>query len=167
MLGLTLDAGVPDGAGASIVVRPLPRVRLSGGITHNAVSAGARAGINLSARRGWCSPVLSFDIGRYAEGDANPLVQKVSGDPTFSSPMLERVGYSYGNAHVGLEFGHTRATFYIHAGVSYVTGNIHGLSEAASSSMDSGGDTTVSFSSDPRFDVATVSARIGLVLYLL
>jgi hypothetical protein len=155
-LGVTIDAGVPDGAGASIVVRPLSRVRLHGGITHNAVSAGARGGITVAPFTSWFTPTVSFDYGAYAEGDANPVVQKISGDPMFHSAMLEQVGYRYANAHLGLEFGRKRATFYIHAGASRVTGQLHNLSQ-----------DDITFSGDPRFTATTVSARLGFVLYFL
>jgi hypothetical protein len=160
MLGVTVDAGVPDGAAASIVIRPVSRIRLHGGMTHNAVSAGVRGGITLSALRRWFSPTLSFDYGRYGEGDANPVIQKVSGDSMFHSAMLEQIGYRYANAHVGLEFGRKRATFYLHAGASRVTGTLHNLSQT-------GDGVSVTFTEDPRVAITTVSARIGLVLYFL
>jgi hypothetical protein len=161
MLGVTVDAGVPDGAGASFVIRPVSRVRLHGGVTHNAVSAGARGGITVAPFKSWFTPTVSFDYGVYAEGDANPVVQKISGDSMFHSAMLERVGYHYANAHLGLEFGRKRATFYLHAGISRVSGQLHNLSETGDSA------TTVTFSEDPAFTATTVSARIGLVIYLL
>ncbi len=159
-LGVTVDAGVPDGAGASFVVRPVSRVRLHGGITHNAVSAGARGGVTLVPFKSWFTPTVSLDYGIYAEGDANPVAQKLSGDSMFHSAMLEQIGYRYANAHLGLEFGRKRATFYIHAGMSRVTGTLHNLSET-------GDSASVTFSEDPAFTATTVSARIGLVLYLL
>jgi len=161
-LGVTIDAGVPDGAAASIVYRPISRVRLHAGATHNMVSTGARAGITLSPLRTWLSPTLSFDVGSYPEGDANPLVQRISSDPSFQSAMLERVGYRYANAHLGLEFGRQRATFYIHGGASYVATQVHGLDAASEDGM-----TTVTFTEDPQVRLLTVSARIGLIIYFL
>src|SRR5688572_24112483 len=84
-LGVTVDAGVPDGASAAVVVRPVSRLRLHAGATHNAISTGMRGGITLSPLRTWFSPTLSLDVGAYPEGDANPLVRTVSGDAMFSS----------------------------------------------------------------------------------
>lgn len=163
-LGVTVDAGVPDGANAALVFRPVSRLRIHAGASHNAVSYGARAGITVSPLRTWIAPTLSVDYGRFSDGNANPVVQMISGDGSSSSSVLERFGYSYANAHLGLEFGRTRATFYIHAGISYVTGKLQGLSEA-SDMTDSG--TTITFSEAPTFAATTASARIGLVVYFL
>jgi hypothetical protein len=106
----------------------------------------------------WVAPTLNVDVGRYSEGDANPIARTVSGDASFSSPMLEKVGYDYLNAHVGLELGRDWATFYIHAGMSRVSGQIRGLEEAAE------GDVTIS--EDPHVTMWAPSARVGLIVYV-
>src|SRR5688572_30341116 len=103
--GVMADAGVPDGATASLVVRPIRAIRAHAGVGSNAISTGLRAGVTVVPLSGWFSPSLSVDVGRYPEGDANPLVRRVMGDPTYSSTMLEQVGYDYLNAHVGFELG--------------------------------------------------------------
>jgi hypothetical protein len=161
-LGVTVDAGVPDGASAAVVVRPLERVRLHAGASHNAISTGMRAGITLAPLRTWLSPTLSVDVGAFPEGDANPIAQRVSGDSTFHSAMLERVGYRYANGHLGLEFGRERATFYIHAGYSYISSRLRNLDAASDD-----GATMVTFTTDPAVDVWTVSARLGVIVYFL
>jgi hypothetical protein len=159
-LGLTLDAGVPDGASLGVVYRPEPRLRFHAGASHNSISAGARAGITLAPVPAWISPTLSLDIGRFAEGDANPFVRRISGDDDRSSPLIESLGYRYVNAHVGLQWGRERTLFYVHGGASYVTGTLGGLEDEASDAM-------VTFSDDPSFAVWTPSLRIGLVVFLL
>ena len=161
-LGVTVDAGVPDGASAALVYRPVSRLRLHAGATHNFVTTGVRAGVTLAPLRTWFSPTLNFDVGGYQEGDANPLLQMVSGDPTFHAASLERVGYRYANAHLGLEFGRERTTFYIHAGASYIATRIHELGTAAED-----GSASVTFTEDPSIRVLTVSARLGLIVYFL
>jgi hypothetical protein len=161
-LGVTVDAGVPDGASASIVFRPVSRIRLHAGATHNLVSQGTRVGITLAPLRTWLSPTLNFDYGRYRDGDANVIVRTVTGDPTFSSSVLDKFGYSYANAHLGLEFGRERATFYIHAGASYIATRLRGLDAAAAD-----GSTMVTFTVDPSVTLWSVSARIGLIVYFL
>lgn len=160
--GLSADAGVPDGAAASLVVRPVSRLRLHAAITHNAVSRGERAGISVSPLRTWFTPTFNVDVGRYRDGDANVLVRMVSGDDTFSSPVLERFGYRYANAHLGLEFGRQRVTFYLHGGASMIATRLHNLD---SSSED--GSTSVTFTSDPSATIVSVSARLGLIVYFL
>jgi hypothetical protein len=156
--GVMADAGVPDGANASLVLRPIRMLRLHAGAGYNMISTGYRAGASFVPLGTWVAPTLNVDIGRYAEGDANPIARTVSGDPTFSSPMLDKVGYDYLNAHVGLELGRDWATFYVHAGMSRVSGQIRGLEEAAE------GDVTIS--EDPNVTMWAPSARIGLIVYV-
>ncbi len=162
LLGITVDAGVPDGANAAFVVRPIRAVRLHAGGGTNAISRGVRAGITLVPLPFWLSPTLSVDYGRYPEGNANPAIRSVTGDDSFSVAMLEHVGYSYTNAHLGLEFGRHRTTFYLHAGASYITSKLRDLD---ASSRD--GSTSVTFTTDPDVAMWAVSARIGLVVYFL
>jgi opacity protein-like surface antigen len=154
--GVMADVGVPDGATASLAVKPIRALTLHGGVGHNYVSRGLRAGVTLAPFRSIVRPTLSVDYGRYAEGDANPLVRMVSGDASYHSPTLERVGYSYANAHVGLELGH-HFTFYLRAGASRIESSIHDLAADSES---------ITFVQDPRATVWTVSARIGLAFYL-
>lgn len=162
--GTMVDVGVPDGATVSIVYRPIRALRLSGGMSHNFVSLGQRVGVSFVPFDGWVSPTLSVEYGRYAEGNANPLARMVTGDATFSSSTLDRVGYQYANARVGLELGRKWFTFFLHAGASYVNGNVHNLSAAMMS--ESSGNTSVTFSADPTVHMWSVSARLGFVIYL-
>ncbi len=162
-LGVTVDAGVPDGAAASIVYRPISQFRFHAGATHNMITTGVRAGVSIVPLRSWFSPTLNVDAGSYAEGDANPLVQMVSGNSELHNDQLERVGYRYANAHLGLEFGRQRATFYLHAGGSYIAGKIRNLNAAS----DGSSSTTVSFTTDPDVRLLTVSAKLGLIIYFL
>lgn len=159
--GIGTDVGVPDGATASLVVRPVRALRLHVGGSHNYVSPGVRAGVTLVPFASWFSPTLSVDAGRYVEGDANPLARMITGDHSFKASVLERVGYDYVNAHAGLEFGRKRFTFYIHAGMSRVTTEVHELGATADES-----GAGVTFVDDPRLRLWTVSARAGLILYV-
>lgn len=163
-IGAGADLGLPDGATVSIVVRPIRSIRAHAGLSHNLISLGQRAGLTWVPLSWWASPTLSVEYGRYAEGNANPLVRAVSHDPTFSSAVLDRVGYSYANAHLGLELGRRWFTFYVHAGVSRVTGEVHNLS--AETMSQSAGTTSVSFARDPSVRLWSVSARVGFIVYL-
>ncbi len=154
--GVMTDLGVPDGGTASVVVRLVGPIRLHAGIGSNLVSTGMRAGVTIVPLPWWFSPSVSLDVGRYPEGDANPLARMVLQDPTYSSAMLDRVGYDYVDAHVGLEFGRKRATFYIHGGASRTTGRIRGLSDPQQG---------VTFAEDPVVTSWTPSVRLGLIVY--
>jgi hypothetical protein len=162
-IGAMADVGVPDGASVSIVYRPIRVVRAYAGLSHNAISLGERVGLTVSPGW-WASPTLTVEYGHYAEGNANPIVRMATGDNTFSSAVLERVGYNYGNARLGLELGRKWFTFYLHAGVSRITGQVHNL--AAETMSESTGTTTVSFPRDPSVRLWAPSASLGFIVYL-
>jgi hypothetical protein len=163
-IGAMADVGLPDGATASIVYRPIRALRAHVGVSHNMISLGERVGLTWVPLSWWASPTLSVEYGHYAEGNANPLARYVMGDATFSSAVLDRVGYDYANAHLGFEFGRKWFTFYVHAGMSRITGTVHNIS---SETMTGGeGTTTVTFSKDPSVKLWGPSARIGFVVYL-
>jgi hypothetical protein len=162
--GVMADVGLPDGATASIVVRPIRSIRAHAGLSHNGISLGERFGISWVPLSWWASPTLSLEYGWYAEGNANPLARAASGDEMFSSAVLDRVGYRYANAHLGVELGRKWFTFYIHAGISRISGTVHNISSATMT--ESAGSTTVTFSKDPSVTMLAPSARIGFVVYL-
>ena len=156
--GVMADVGVPDGANASIVYRPVAPLRFSGGIGSNYVSRGVRAGVTLVPFSAAVTPTLAVDYGRYERGDANPLVQAATGDMELHSDVLSEVGYSYANAHVGLELGHRWFTFFIHGGMSRIDSDLRNLNSA---------DSSVTFSQHPHVTMYAVSARLGFVFYFL
>jgi len=158
------DIGVPDGATVSIVVRPIPSLRAHAGFSHNLISLGERAGLTWAPLPWWASPTLSLEYGHYADGNANPLARAATGDAMFSSAVLDRVGYDYASAHLGIELGRQWFTFYVHAGVSRITTTIHNLS--AETMSESAGTTSITFSKDPSVQLTTVSARLGFIVYL-
>jgi hypothetical protein len=163
-IGAGLDVGLPDGATVSIVYRPIRALRAHVGLSHNGISLGQRAGVTLSPFSWWATPTLSLEYGRFAEGNANPIARQITGDSTFGSSALDRVGYSYANARLGLELGRKWFTFYIHAGISHIDGTVHNLSSAMMGSDP--GSTSVSFSKDPNVHAWTASARLGFIVYL-
>jgi hypothetical protein len=163
-IGTMLDVGVPDGATISIVVRPIRAIRAQAGLSHNMISLGQRIGVSVAPLAWWASPTLTLEYGRFADGNANPLVRAVSGDTSFQSAVLERVGYSYANARLGVELGRKWFTFYIHAGVSRIAGTVHNLSTELMS--EQAGTTTLSFTKDPNARLWVPSADLGFVVYL-
>ncbi|MEO8700836.1 MAG: hypothetical protein ABI867_12375 [Kofleriaceae bacterium] len=156
--GVMADVGVPDGANAAVVVRPIRAVRIHAGMSHNYVSKGVRGGVTLAPFGSAVQPILAFDYGHYFDGDANPLARMIMGDSSYQNEALDKVGYDYANLHAGLEFGRKWFTFYLHAGMSRVTGDLHGLSSQSAS---------VTFSQDPKLTMWTPSARLGFVFYLV
>lgn len=163
--GMMLDVGVPDGATASLVVRPIRPLRVDAGISYNGVSTGVRGGLTLVPFASWFTPTLSVDAGHYTDGDANPLARMITGNPMFSSPALDQVGYNYADAQAGLELGRKRFTFYLRAGITRVTGDVHNLGAAFSGDMPTMTKGTVTFGTDPALTITALSARLGFVLY--
>jgi len=162
--GVQADVGAPDGASVSVVYRPIRSIRAHAGVSHNLISLGQRAGLTWAPLHGWATPTLSVEYGHFAEGNANPLARMATGDQTVSSPVLDRVGYDYGNARLGLEMGRKWFTFYLHAGISRISGQVHNLTAEAMS--NSSGTTTVSFSRDPDVRLWIPSASLGFVVYI-
>ena len=128
------DVGLPDGAGASLVYRPMKWLRVTGGGTYNMISSGLRAGASLLPF-GW-GPSLTVEGGHYFDGDANGLVRKFAGSSYQSNAVLERVGYDYANAHLGLDLGYRRVTFFIHGGMSFIRASVHNIDQAIQSDSD-------------------------------
>ena len=165
-VGVMADVGLPDGAGASLVVRPARWLRLTGGGTYNMISSGLRAGASLLPF-GW-GPSLSVEGGHYFDGDANGVMRRFAGASYQSNAVLERVGYDYANAHLGLDLGLRRVTFFIHAGFSYIRAEVHNVDSAIQSGMssDSSSSTTLTVNKDPIIRAITPSAKLGLIVYL-
>src|SRR5262245_12625745 len=166
VVGVMMDAGLPDGANASLVFRPLSWLRAHGGGGTNLISKGIRAGVTLLPFGG--GPSATLEAGHYFEGNANGIAQKVAGS-SFSSAMLERVGYDYANAHLGLDFGSRRVVFYVHGGMSYIRGQIHNFDTVVGSEASANGgngSTEISVKQDPTVKAWDRSARMGLIVYL-
>jgi hypothetical protein len=161
ILGATLDAGLPDGLMGSVTVRPLTWLRASLGAGSNGISAGFRAGLTLLPLG--TGPSASLEYGRYLEGNANALSQSVLGK---SSPLLDRVGYQFANAHLGVAFGLRRCVFFIHGGVSVGRGTIHNL-DSVIPAPTGNGTTQVSVRRDPNAQAVGPSLKLGLVVYIL
>lgn len=169
IFGIAGDVGVPDGAVGSLIVRPFSWMRLQGGLGSNGISRCWRGGLTLLPFR--AGPSLSAEYGRYAEGNANGLARKFVGSDFDGNPLLERVGYEFGNLHLGLDFGSKRVVFFIHGGYSFVRGQIHNVETAiadaasANASADSG-TTVVAVHKDPTIKAWGTSVKLGLILYI-
>ncbi|RYZ35303.1 MAG: hypothetical protein EOO71_35925 [Myxococcaceae bacterium] len=117
--GLMLDAGMPEGAGLSAVFRPSPHVRLHIGGAHNGLRAAARLGLTLLPLRGTFSPSLSLELGHAQAASTETLNRRLADRTLLPASSMERVGYSYASAHLGLEFNATRRlSFFVRGGMS-------------------------------------------------
>ena len=164
-LGVMAAVGAPDGASISLVVRPARALRLELGAADNYISPGVRGGITWIPFNSIVTPTFGVALGHFFNRDATDAVRTVTGDATISSPLLQQVGYDYGAARAGLEFGRKHATFFIHAGITRMTGQIHNVDQASNQASASSGSMVTVTSTDPNVTVWTVSADLGLVVY--
>ena len=165
-LGLMVDAGVPDGAMASVAYRPFGWLRVQGGAGTNSISPGVRIGASLVPFG--IGPSLTLEGGHYFEGNANKLARSLSGADYEDMMLLDRIGYDFANAHLGLELGGESVVFYVHGGVSYVRTKVHNVGDLFTESM-SGTDTTatVSINRDPTVVGMVPSMKLGLAVFFL
>jgi hypothetical protein len=163
VLGLMVGAGIPDGATASATYRPFSWMRAEAGMSYNMISKGVRAGVSLIPFGS--GPSASLEVGHYFEGNANGIARSISGSGYSDSAVLQRVGYDFANAHLGLDFGMRRVVFFVHGGMSYIRAEVHNLNEQVPGSGSSGG-TTVTFNQDPTVRVVTPSAKLGFIFYI-
>jgi hypothetical protein len=155
-LGALLDAGVPDGAGVSIAVRPWRWLRIQAGATHNLVSTGIRGGVALVPFYWYVTPSLTVEAGHFFPGDATWVVHLVS--TSVNSSLLNHVGYDYGNAQLGLELGSPRSVaFFVRGGISYLQTKVNNVSQAIQDHSIQAGPVSVSG--------VFPSAKLGLIIY--
>lgn len=166
--GVLLDAGVPDGIGASAVFRPWKWLRVHAGGAYNGISGGIRAGVTVLPPMFFpVLPTATLEVGHAFEGDANWIVRKFSSDPSFSNPTLRRVSYDYVNGHLGLELGAQNSfVFYIHGGVSYLSGTAREFQKTLDQGGASSGDTTFT-AKDPKVSLVAPTGKVGFILYFL
>jgi hypothetical protein len=163
-LGLGVDAGFPDGAALSGVYRPFSWLRAELGGSYNMISKGVRGGLTLVPFG--MGPSATLEAGHYFDGNANGIASKFTGGGHSDNAILQRVGYDYANAHLGLDFGVRRVVFFIHGGMSYIRASVHNINSEIPSGMGSAGGTTVSFNQDPIVRVITPSVKLGFVFYI-
>jgi hypothetical protein len=169
-LGVMADAGVPDGMQGSLVLRPWKALRASVGGGYNMISKGVRVGVTLLPfGRG---PSGTLEAGHYFEGDANAAAAKFFGagiSESFLSPTFQRVGYDFVNAHVGLDLGYKRATFYIHGGMSYVQSHVHNVDQIFHTTPTINGQDAngleISVPQGATLKYIGPSGKIGLIVY--
>jgi hypothetical protein len=161
-LGLSVDAGIPDGLAVSAVVRPWAWLRLHGGVTSNTLSYGLRAGVSWVPLQRAVSPSLNVDVGHYFDADYNKLVDRLGSTPLKTDATIDDVGYDYASASVGVEVGSPqRFAAYLRLGLSYSTlqiDNTEGLLQDVTDDAD-----ITSTPMDLRFTSPAV--KLGVVLF--
>ncbi len=167
-LGVMADIGVPDGAMASLVYRPLSMLSVHGGVGYNLIAPGVRAGVTLRPVSWMIAPTFTLEAGRYLHGDANQAATMFGiSTEQDGSPILREVGYDFANFHLGIELGSSRFSFYLHAGWSGIRGEVRNLQEQIQSDQMSTDPNrpTIEVRKDPIINLWIPSARSGLIFF--
>jgi hypothetical protein len=163
-LGITADVGVPDGLIAALTVRPSSWIRLHAGAGTNTAAPAVRGGVTLSPFG--VGPTLSLEVGHAGPGNVNDLLRTFFGVQPSVAALFERMSYTYGNAHLGLEFGRKWFTFFLRGGLSYTRATLMEADDALQAQSDPSRRTTVTLYRDPILRATIPSAKLGFVVYL-
>lgn len=161
--GLMLDTGVTEGTGLSVALRPSRHVRVHLGATHNGLRVGGRVGLTLLPVRARVAPALTLEVGHARAADVEAVERRLADQTQPPAPSMDRVGYTYGSAHLGVEFEVTRGcTFFLRGGASVMeleAPNLEALDEPFRGKLGQrelrGG----------HFHKVMPSAKVGLVAY--
>ncbi|HEY8209002.1 MAG TPA: hypothetical protein VIG99_16035 [Myxococcaceae bacterium] len=169
--GIMLDGGIPDGAGAAAIFRPMTWLRLSAGATYNLVAFGVRGGISVVPFYFPFSPSLNLEVGHTFGGDATPILATAFQGTDIEvpdSPLLKKVAYDYANASLGFEFGIPKTfTIFLRLGVSYIQTVLHGFQEVVQQAAAGEGnppDTTIT-AQDPTILLTAPGLKLGLIVF--
>lgn len=156
-VGALLDAGLPDGANVALAWRPFYWLRTFAGPSHNLNGFGLRGGVTLIPVDGWISPSLTFEAGHFFPGDLSASMESVLGVDDANVP--ERLSYSYGNAHLGVELGTPEFVFYLRGGYSVVDAHL--------TPAEGEPGTEFRFDDDVHLTVFAPSAKLGFAIFFL
>jgi hypothetical protein len=164
MLGLSLDAGLPNGASATLLYRPLKFLRLGGGFLYNYIGYGALASVSIQPHY-WIAPSLSLEAGHYFDSNALDKVARFTSVSDNVRPLLEQVGYTFVNAQVGLELGAPSTfVFFVRGGLSRVWLGINNAQAAVQASSGTSG-TQLSYVANPSVRLGIPCVKAGFMFY--
>jgi hypothetical protein len=160
-IGLRLGLGGPDGATASLVVRPLPSLRVQAGMAWNYLGWGVQGGVAVTPFRWAVSPVLEASYGHFFGADLNKVIKDV---PEELQSLASDVGYDYLNGQVGIELGSPSGfTFSLGVGLSYFWSDIPGTSTTVQN-PGTPDEATVTIV-NPSLRAVIPSFRLGMLFY--
>lgn len=167
-IGVMTDMGVPDGFMGALVVRPQRYLHVHAGVGHNTVAPGLRAGVQLQPWQWPVAPYAALEAGHYFRGRPGAWAQDMVAasadmdEAAGEQVTVEALGYTYGNAHLGLRLGSRHMSFYLQGGLSRVN-----VSADLRSREQAGGPLPLQVDVHSRSEAGlwTPSARLGLEAY--
>jgi hypothetical protein len=164
ILGLQLDAGMPDGAAVSVLYRPVRYVRFSGGMLYNLASYGVRGGVSVQPYFP-IAPSLSLEAGHYFNGNAYDKLSKYTHIDENLKPLMSDVGYTFASASVGLELGHPDwFVFFVRGGLSKLWVNVKNAN-GSKPAPKPGDDFQLSYIGDPSIKLGIPNVKLGFMLF--
>jgi hypothetical protein len=159
-VGVMTDVGVPDGLTLALATELAPRLVMHAGVAHNSAAPGGRAGLRLELLRAGVTPYLAAELGGFATGEATGWSRDLARSAGLEDAELDRVGYTFANAHLGLRLGGDAAALTLQAGWSEIRGTFYTIER-----RESGAIPTLELGTATRFRASSPSARIGLVAF--
>lgn len=158
--GVQLDAGLPSGAGLTLVARPWKLIRIDAGAGYNLVGYGIKGGVTLVPFHWWVTPTLGLSAGHFFPGDAGRFAKNADAAARI---LLSRVGYDYAALDLGLEIGgQNRFVFFLRAGLAQLRPSVRNVNEAIQAANPSLRVTAA----DPTLSARIPTARLGFLVYL-
>jgi hypothetical protein len=155
--GVSLGAGFPDFASASLMYRPWDFLRLSAGPAWNSVGWAIQGGVAIAPWNWALTPVLAVEGGRFFRSNYSRLLKDDDEDAADVKPLLERVDFSYVATDLGVDIGSPRGfAVSLRFGLSFVW---LGLNGSATSRDDDGTSVTLR---DPKLEATLPSAKLRL-----
>jgi hypothetical protein len=173
LFGVTTDLGLPDGVNLGLVLRPASWIRLHAAGGTNSASVGFRGGATAIPHWFWhVGPSVTLEAGFCRMGEVNDVLRTFFQVPGWMKDYAQQAGYSYYNVHLGLEFGRSNVTGFIHVGGSYVDGIVRTPNPVCVPSSTPCTGSTVStdqahlvLGQDAKVRVYTISAKAGLIVF--
>lgn len=164
ILGLQLDAGVPDVTGVSVIYRPWSYVRFNGGMLYNLAGYGVRGGASIQPYFP-IAPSLNLEAGHYFGANVFKKISSYTSIDDNLKPVLSDVGYTFVNASLGLEIGHPDwFVFFIRGGLSKVWLTVKNAN-ASLPAAKAGSDFSISSMADPTVKLGIPNVKLGFMLF--
>lgn len=156
---------MPDGLTLGLIAAPADWIRLGVALGTTSFSEPElvglyRGGLTLIPL-GW-GPSFSFEAGHRNVAPTTAMIRTFFSVPTWVNPYVQQLGYTYLNAHVGIDYVLAGFTFYLHGGATYLAGTVRAPNSVV---VDKQTSTSIRIAQDGEFRAFTVSAKAG-VLYL-
>jgi hypothetical protein len=156
--GLSSDIGLPDGLVLGLVLAPVDWMRLGAAMGTNSASFGYRGGLSL-VPMGW-GPSFSLEVGHCNTAPTTSAIRTFFTVPSWVRPYVQQLGYTYINAHVGVDYRIGGLTLFVHGGYTYLMGTVRSPQAVV---VDSKTNTTLKIVQDGSVSAYTLSAKAGLI----